>query len=488
MRLLAFICAFLATSPALAGNRGYAAPVAPCTVLALDTTDTTRANQVQTFTSAAAVSSWFGSGSPMASMASNWFATTGACSNPLFKVVRFPVTAARAHLYRGNLAATISSLSGGSGTFTVRSQGYTWTSLTDTLVTTGSESAILNNNAANLQNAINGTNNANLPTIATFTGALTPTTCQFTGYLVYISLNVTANGTCAGGPPLGSQVCDGKISGGNCTGAGRQITDAEALILSVGFANNNTTQNAANTPNVETYELFDRQNTPATLETITAYWEVLTVGTLTSGAIGPGQQVEDGGNVSNNTCVIWSNISGSGNGSTWLVACVDPTVAQATEAMTTSPCSIVVINSLPTSGASGHAYEEISGNNYCPYYATTIGYLTDVAPGTVAAQLMLTQSTSLANGGIAATAGYIVTSAAAGMAYVQSLDPSFGYFALQYSVSPQNSSNYQGGPNMPYGVDPALQTWSQARPGQWPYYLEGYGGNLPSAASTPWAH
>ncbi len=486
MRVLAFICALLAASPALAGNRGYVAPVAPCTALALDTTDTTRVNQVQTFTSADAVSKWLGPGSPITSMASNWFATTGACSNPLFKVVRFPVTAARAHLYGGNLAATILSLSGGSGTFTVSSQGYTWTSSNDTLVTTGSETAILNDNATNLQNAINGTNNANLPTIATFTGLLTPTTCQFTGYLAYISLNVTANGTCSGGVPIGAQVCDGTFSGGNCTGG--QITDAEALILSVAFANNTTTQNTANTPNVGTYELFDRQNSTTTKETITAYWEVLTVGTLTSGAIAPGQQIEDGGSVSNNTCVIWSNISGSGNGSTWLVACNDPTVAQASEPMTTSPCSIVVINTLATSGSSGHADEETSVNDYCPYYATTIGYLTDVAPGTVAAQLMLTQSTSLANGGLAATPGDIITTAAAGMAYVQSLDPSFGYFAMEYAVSPQSSTNYQGGPNMPYGVDPALQAWSQAQPGQWPYYLEGYGGNLPPAANTPWAH
>ena len=33
----------------------------------------------------------------------------------------------------------------------------------------------------------------------------------------------------------------------------------------------------------------------------------------------------------------------------------------------------------------------------------------------------------------------------------------------------------QGGPAMPYGVDPALRAWTQSQTGQWPYYLGGIG-------------
>jgi len=54
-----------------------------------------------------------------------------------------------------------------------------------------------------------------------------------------------------------------------------------------------------------------RQSSPSTTtsETITAYWEVFTVGTLTSGTIAVGQQFEDGGSVTSNTCVIWANLT-----------------------------------------------------------------------------------------------------------------------------------------------------------------------------------
>jgi hypothetical protein len=103
------------------------------------------------------------------------------------------------------------------------------------------------------------------------------------------------------------------------------------------------------------------------------------------------------------------------------------------EAISTSDCAMEVVNTTPTSGTSGRSYVEMSTSNFCAYYTSSIGYLTDVSPGTVAAQLMLTQSTATANGGFADTRGSIVTNLGAQMAYIQSLDPSFDYFGMANS-------------------------------------------------------
>lgn len=61
--------------------------------------------------------------------------------------------------------------------------------------------------------------------------------------------------------------------------------------------------------------------------------------------------------------------------------------------------------------------------------------------------------------------------------------------------NPTRSSNFQGGPAMPYGVDPALQARTQSQTGQWHYYVGGigalgqnWGGNLSPAANTPWVN
>lgn len=360
------------------------------------------------------------------------------------------------------------------------------------LVTSGTESAILSGNASNLQTAINGTNNANLPTKATTTGStLTPTTCTFTGYLSYITLNVTANGTCgSGGPPISAQVCDATFSGGSC--AGGQITpNQENLINSPSYLNNATTQNPGATVNLETDTIILRQSSPSTTtsETITAYWEVFTVGTLTSGTIAVGQQFEDGGSVTSNTCVIWANLSGSGSGSTWLVACADPTTGASSEAISLSDCSLEVVDSTPTPGPSGRAYLEISVNNYCPYWTTSIGSLVE-GSSTIATQLMLTSASgSGVNAAYADTPGQIITNAASGMNAVVALDPNFGTFVGTYNpYNATTNTNYQGGPAMPYGVAPALLAWSQAQPGQWPYYYEGWGGAAPAGGNFPWAH
>src|SRR5262249_35350857 len=148
---------------------------------------------------------------------------------------------------------------------------------------------------------------------------------------------------------------------------------------------------------------------------LTAYYEVLTVNQVSSGTISRGQQIQDGGAVSDNRCVIWSHITGSGNGSTWLVSCANPTEVQGSEPMSTTPCSLEV-SSYNFEGVNAHL--EMSSNNYCPFYTTSIGYLTDISPGTVAAQLQLT---STSNGSYASSPGKRIHNIASAMSAVVSL-------------------------------------------------------------------
>ncbi len=109
---------------------------------------------------------------------------------------------------------------------------------------------------------------------------------------------------------------------------------------------------------------------------------------------------------------------------------------------------------------------------------------------TIATQLMLTSaSASGVNAAYADTPGQIITNAASGMNAVVALDPNFGTFVGTFNpYNATTNTNYQGGPATPYGVDPALLAWSQAQPGQWPYYYEGWGGAAPAGGNFPWAH
>jgi hypothetical protein len=214
----------------------------------------------------------------------------------------------------------------------------------------------INDNAETLQATINGVDDANLPTIVSgltsSNASLTPEHCTFTGYIYEVTLNVTDNGTCAGGPPIGAWVCDGTFYGGNCTGG--NISNQETLITSASYDNNNTTVNYYNTANLETFSMFLRQTPITSKEMMTAYWEELSVSSGYTGTLAAGQQLQDaGGRLTTNYCVIWS-----GSGSTWIVACLDPTSiwTPPSGGWTTTLCDIEAIGKIPTSGSPGHAY------------------------------------------------------------------------------------------------------------------------------------
>jgi hypothetical protein len=326
----------------------------------------------------------------------------------------------------------------------VTSQGYIWTSATITL--TGA----IWKDRANLQKAINSA----LPTATTFSGSLAPASCQFQGYVSYITLNVTNMGSCPGGVPLRAQICDGQFTGSNlgssCSG-GQIASNQQNMVNSASYKNNATTQNPAKMPNGQTLSLFLQQPIKITTnENITAYYETLTVAMPGSGTIAVGQQIRD---ASGNTCVIWS-----GSGRSWTVSCKNPTEVISNQMMATTPCSMEIIN---THLSSTDNYLEMSANDYCPFFATTIEPLTDVGSGDVAAQLLL-------------STGYpsqseIITDVSDAMDDLAG-KATFDLFTTNYIVKATSSINYKGGPGMPYGEMVDLLSWGTGATGRPVYY------------------
>src|SRR5262249_27205086 len=114
---------------------------------------------------------------------------------------------------------------------------------------------------------------------------------------------------------------------------------------------------------------------------------------------------------------------------------------------------------------------QISSNNYCPFYATSIDYLADVSPGTVAAQLQLS---STSKGSYASPPGEIITNIAGAMNAVVALDSSFDAYVTNYDVLATSPTNYAGGPAMPYGALPDFLAWTNSRPNHLPAYNYGW--------------
>ena len=519
------IAAVMAATPSLA-HAAY-----PCYLMVLDVGDLAAVHKVYSFASAQGVSDFFGTSAvggvgAFNTIASQWFpngynGTCGTLSNLHLKVVRFPVLAARAHLFGGNLNPTYTTLMG-TGAVKVTSQGYgPWTSGNVTLSYSSrlTEYDNLVNNAAALQAAINnggtGGTDTGLPTEAAFTiSSFSQKTCTFKGYVNQANLNVTdwtnggdPSGCGSSGVPLGSQICDvgatftydGKeMSCGGAISAGR-----ENLVNATAYANNATTHNPAQTANVGTYAMFLYQLPPQMTAPISiqAYWMQLDVSSVQSGTIAVGQQIQLTGSASfaRNKCVIWKNLTGNGTSgaSTWQVACVQPTndfqQNNGTHLFTT-PCDMEVIASNPS--GSKHGYLEISSNNYCPYGSTSIDYLTDNDSVKVGSQLKLTKNyigwtSTSPYASFADTPGSAVLSATSNdvsdaMNYVQTLDSIWNYFVtsfIPYNASdPTNHpNNYQGGPAMPYGVDPDLNAWAGNASRS---YFEGCGGMIPPGVPT----
>jgi hypothetical protein len=222
--------------------------------------------------------------------------------------------------------------------------------------------------------------------------------------------------------------------------------------------------------------LRNQQPNPITTNegTMTAYYATLTVDNYVSGTIAAKQQISDGGTVSADACVIWAHLAGgTGTGSTWLVICANPQLSVASEQMETTPSQVEIKG---TNDSSNRQYLEMSVNNYSPYCApdcsgssaSEVGYMTDVSPGTVASQLQLVSDGSAIGDSFADTPGDIVgvggtfTTVAGFMDSLSTRFPSlsFDHYCVNYTVDAPSSTNYLGGPEMPYGALADLESWS----------------------------
>ncbi len=480
--LLSLVPGLQSTSPvASAAPFAQAAAAAkalafPCSRLILDTTDQTIPDKVFSFTSSTSVSNFFGSTNIKTKLANSYFVpNNNICPSAVLSFIRFPILPARAHIYGGNLENTQLS---GSGVVSITSQGYSWNSAVIELTNNFTQAA------AELQNGINGVNNSNLPVVASTTNStLTPANCTFSGYPYYVSLNVTANQSCNAGPPIGSVLCD--VNSELCIDgsySGSILTNQENLVMQKAYENNNTTLNVAQTPNVETYTMFLRTGTGINPKPIpiTAYWEVLTVGSVLNGTVAAGQQLIDSNSLGTTTCVIASELSNgqsNQNGSTWLVSCPMATVTNhiGPEEINMTPCSIHVVPTVPSASRS---YFNVSQNGYCPYYTSSIGYINDVN-STIAHELQVSENSSA----FSDSEGKVVTNIAQEMSYILSLDNQWSTVQLVTNpLSPTSKTNYAGGPATIYGVAPALKSWSNTTNGKY-YYFEDYGATTPPAGT-----
>jgi hypothetical protein len=484
----------------------------PCVLYVFDSTDWVPIWTTLSFSSASDVSTYFGSENELTTIANDWWKNGGygSCNGGSlgFETSRVPVTQARARIFGGNLASSYKSGLTATGAVEVYEFGnFTWSSSNVTLKSGANEAHVLDADATALQNAINngseGTN-SNLPSAGgsgnpMSTGTLTLVSCTFTGYVNYINLHVTnwgSGSTACGsnGIPLGAQLCDGAYSNSTGCTSQNELKAKEQLINAVDYATDTGAKNPAHVADVATFAMFLRQYPVMTTpETITAYWEQLA--TTAPPEVGAaGFQIQDygagGGTITASNCSGWGPGAQVGSTYYYVVVCQTPVISESASASapwTFTACQIQVKAYLPTSGPSGRAYMNVSGSNYCQAGGGSIGYMYDVGTGQVATQLKLTKGLAWADSpsydvNVGDCCGGYKSYFAEFMANVNI--GAAGYTVWQYQPYRKTSnSNYQGGPAMPYGVDPDTANWAS---GMGVGYLgaENCGGQTPTGGPT----
>jgi hypothetical protein len=189
-------------------------------------------------------------------------------------------------------------------------------------------------------------------------------------------------------------------------------------------------------------------------EALTETYGVLTVGAVTSGTVAVGQQVTDPTGHVHPLTAIESNLSGSGNGSKWVV---DTAQRAASEAMTMTAAPISVNYRAITGATENSAAFWIEQNGNFPVVSSTMTY----ASGTAAASLRLTSS----SGAYLSTPGQLVTSPSAWMNNLVENENS-EWSSFQTTFAPNSSTAA------------SLATWAQSMGGQF-QYLQNY------ATATP---
>ena len=389
-------------------------------------------DDVLSFSSATAVANYFGASSNEAAMATEFFSDYGSSATLSF--ARYPILPARAHLYGANVSnLTLSQLRSINGSLSTTSEGYNYSG-TVNLSGVASFSAA----ATAIQNALN----ANLPVAATTTGSsISTVTTQFTASITGAVLTVTGVNTPGGSIQIGSY-----ITGAN--GATGQIT-----------------AQLSGTPNgAGEYSLFLRVASPVSSEIMTETYGVLTVGNVTSGTVAVGQQVTDATGDVPATTAIEANLSGSGDGSQWVV---NNDTAVAAENMTMTGAPLTVTYTALTGDTANRHFFEVQQNGAFNWVASSLTYM----GGTAAGALGLTQ----ASGAFVSSPNLFITNVSAWMtSFVQNYDDQFSTFQTTYNPAA----------DLPPGAGAALEAWAASTDGQYQYLTNSSNITPPAGTST----
>jgi hypothetical protein len=369
-------------------------------------------NEVLPFGSKAKVENYFGVNSPEAQLADDFFSGyTGSSATMLFD--RFPPGGGRARIYGADLDMTLKQLQTINGQISITSQGYTFNAQVDLSNATSFADA-----ASLIQSALR----AAQPTVATTTGSsIAEESAQFTGSVQGGLMNVTAISS-------GSVVIGGIVTSPN------------------GYRGHIVGLTSGTPGGVGVYNVWYAPAGPNHViappgSTLSETYGILTVGTVTSGAIAIGQEVAGGGTVGH--AEIQANISGSGNNSTWVVD-VSQTVGMAALAFKAAPLN-VSYQYVPGAGTTNSKSFWINCNANCPQLSSSI---TDVE-GSAAKALGLTS----AAGAYISTPGQRVSSASAWMDNIIQ-NETHAFSSFQTTLVPKDET--------PPEIRSALEAWAKA--------------------------
>ena len=328
---------------------------------------------------------------------------------------------------------TLSQLQAINGSLSTTSEGYNYSG-TVNLSGVASFSAA----ATAIQNALN----ANLPVAAATTGSsISTVTTQFTASITGAVLTVTGVNTPGGSIQIGSYI----------TGANR--------------ATGQVTAQLSGTPNgAGEYSLFLRVATPVPTEIMTETYGVLTFGNVASGTVAVGQQVTDATGDVPATTAIEANLSGSGDGSQWVV---NNDTAVAAENMTMTGAPLAVTYTALTGDTANRHFFEVQQNGAFNWVASSLTYM----GGTAAGALGLTQ----ASGAFVSSPNLFITNVSAWMtSFVQNYDDQFSTFQTTYNPAA----------DLPPGAGAALEAWAASTDGQYQYLTNSSNITPQAGAST----
>ena len=328
-----------------------------------------------------AVANYYGNTSAEAGLAAQFFADYGTAANMLF--IRFPIGGNRAHLYGGTNVSTLTlaQLEAINGPLSVISQGYKYSATINLAGVTSFTAA-----ATAIQAALN----ENLPVAAVTTGdTITPESASFTASANGLLLDVTAIAS-------GSMEIGALISGAGVP-AGSQIN----------------AQFTGTPGGVGLYSLYVPAGQIAS-EAMTESYGMLTVGSVSSGAVADGEQLTDtSGDVLPDTA-IEANLTGSGPGSTWVVNNADGRVEREHD---DDGAPLSVLYTSITGATQNSGYFSIQQNGDFNYASASLTYAT----GSAATALGLAQG----SGAWLHTPGGTITSEAAFMEICRGSGPRF---------------------------------------------------------------